>query len=66
MSYSDVMRMPTQERKLFIAIHIAKMEEKKEKIEEEREAALAKQSGGKGSKTKTISGDAVKAYSGKK
>jgi hypothetical protein len=57
-SYSDIMRMPTFERRFYIQTYKEEMEEKKEKMEEQ---AKNSSSGGKGSRSRTVSGEALKS-----
>ena len=61
-TYESVMIMPTYERKMFIDFLKRENNMRDEQVENVRTQA---QSTGKGKRTKTISGDAVKAYSGK-
>lgn len=56
-SYGDLMRMPTYERRLFIQLYREEVEENNERIEE---ANRNRSSGGKGTRSKTISGSALK------
>ena len=63
MSYSDVMNMPTYERRFFIRIFTEQLEDQKERVEEQQKNATA--SNGKGKRVTRISGDAVKNYSGR-
>ena len=57
MSYSDVMSMPVYERRFFIEMFREEMETQKERMDE---ASKNRSSGGKGTRSKTISGDALK------
>ena len=56
--YSDVLMMPTYERRFFLTTFINENEKRKEQMEEQQNNAT---SGGKGTRTSTISGDALKA-----
>jgi hypothetical protein len=56
MSYTDLMRMPTYERRFFMNEFM----NKKEKKEETRTVST-----GKGSRTTKVSGESVKQFSGK-
>ena len=58
MSYSDVLAMPTYERRYFIGMLTKTLEKKEEAIEEAKEQATV--SGGKGSRTSKISGQNLK------
>ena len=57
-SYSDIMKMPTYERRLYIELYKSELEERKERLEE---AQNNRSSGVKGTRTKTISGQALKS-----
>ena len=61
MSYGDVMKMPTYERRLFINMFRKEMDARQEQLENERNNAKPS---GKGSRKRRITGDAVKKYSG--
>ena len=63
MSYSDVMSMPTYERRFFIRIFTEQLEDQKERVEEQQKNATT--SNGKGNRVTRISGDSVKKYSGR-
>jgi hypothetical protein len=60
MSYGDVMKMPTYERRLFINLFKKDMELRQEHMENQKNNS----SSGKGNKKTRITGDAVKKYSG--
>jgi hypothetical protein len=60
--YSDVMNMPTYERRFFINVFTEEIEKRKEKLEESNNKYTYT---GKGTRTTKISGEKVKAYSGK-
>jgi hypothetical protein len=53
-TYDSVMNMPTNERRFYLARHHRRMSEQEEK------AKTNKQSGGKGKRSSSISGDALK------
>ena len=56
--YSDILMMPTYERRFFLTTFINENEKKKEQIEEQQANAT---SGGKGTRTTKVSGDQLKA-----
>jgi len=58
MTYSDVLAMPTYERRYFIGMLTKTLEKKEEAIEEAKEQATV--SGGKGSRTSKVSGQQLK------
>lgn len=63
MSYSDVMAMPTYERRFFIRIFTDQIEKEKERIEEAKKNTTTN---GKGRRVTKISGkESVAKYSGK-
>jgi hypothetical protein len=62
MSYTDVMDMPTYERRFFINIFTEEMEKRKEQMEEAQNKTT---STGKGTRTTKITGEQVKKFSGK-
>ena len=53
-TYDSVMNMPTNERRFYLARHHRRMSEQEEKTK------TNKQSGGKGKRSSSISGDALK------
>jgi len=57
-NYSDVMAMPTYERRFYLGLLTRDTLKKQEKMEEMQEAAKSKNS--KGSRTTRVSGDALK------
>jgi hypothetical protein len=59
MSYTDVMKMPTYERRLFINIFKREMDNRQEQMENVKNS-----NSGKGKRTRRITGDEVKKYSG--
>lgn len=58
MSYSDIMRMPTFERRFYIQMYREEMEKQEEEL---KEIKNNKKSGGKGTRSSTISGEALKS-----
>ena len=58
MSYSDVLMMPTYERRFFLTTFINEKEKQKEHMEEQKNNVS---SGGKGTRTTKISGEALKS-----
>lgn len=56
-TYRDVMDMPVYERRFYIEMFKDEMDQQKERMDEMKKQ---KSSGGKGTRTKTISGDALK------
>jgi hypothetical protein len=56
--YSDVMSMPVYERRFFIEMFKDEMEQQKERMDE---AKKNRSSGGKGTRSKTVSGEALKS-----
>lgn len=54
-TYDSVMNMPTNERRFYLARHHRRMSEQEEKIKDK------KQSVGKGKRSTSISGDALKS-----
>lgn len=58
MTYTDVLSMPTYERRFFIGQLTRDSVKREEQMEKAREQSQA--SNGKGSRTKKISGDALK------
>ena len=54
-TYDSVMNMPTNERRFYLARHHRRMSEQEEKTK------ANKQSGGKGKRSSSISGDALKS-----
>lgn len=57
-SYSDVLSMPTYERRFFLTTFINENEKRKEHMEEQQNNMT---SGGKGTRTTKISGEALKS-----
>lgn len=57
-SYSDIMNMPTYERKFFIGLLMKKQEKRQEEIDNLKSKASSSSS--KGTKKSRISGDALK------
>jgi hypothetical protein len=57
-SYGDLMTMPTYERRFYIDMFKNEMEMRKEHIEEAKNNA---KSGGKGSRSSKVSGEALKS-----
>jgi hypothetical protein len=53
-TYDSVMNMPTNERRFYLARHHRRMSEQEQDIQPK------KQNGGKGKRSSTISGDALK------
>ena len=62
-SYNEIMEMPVHERRFFINIFTEQREKEEEKLEELRNNS--NMSSSKGTRTKRISGNAVKNFSGK-
>lgn len=58
MSYSDVLAMPTYERRFFLGQKTRELVKKEEQMEKNREQQQSKNS--KGSRTTRVSGDALK------
>jgi hypothetical protein len=58
MTYSDVMVMPTYERRYYLGMLTKDFERKQEQIEEQKEQQTT--SGGKGSRTSKVSGQQLK------
>lgn len=58
MTYTDVLSMPTYERRFFIGQLTREAAKREEQMERAREQSQA--NNGKGSRTKRISGDALK------
>ena len=58
MTYSDVMAMPTYERRYYLGMLTKDFERKQEQIEEQKDQQTT--SGGKGSRTSKISGNQLK------
>lgn len=58
MTYSDVMAMPTYERRYYLGMLTKDFERKEEQIEEQRNQSNT--SGSKGSRTSTVSGQQLK------
>jgi hypothetical protein len=58
MTYSDVMAMPTYERRYYLGMLTKDFERKQEQIEEQKEQQTT--SGGKGSRTSKVSGQQLK------
>jgi len=56
--YSDVLSMPTYERRFFLTTFINENEKRKEQIEEQQSNTT---SNGKGTRTTKVSGDQLKA-----
>jgi len=56
--YSDVLAMPTYERRFFLTKFIGENEKRKEQIEEQQSNTT---SNGKGTRTTKVSGDQLKA-----
>lgn len=56
--YSDVLMMPTYERRYFLTSFINENEKQKERMEEQQGNTT---SGGRGTRTTKISGDALKS-----
>jgi hypothetical protein len=59
MSYSDILSMPTYERRFFIGMLTKDVVKKQEQIDAMKEQATTKNS--KGSRTTRVSGDALKS-----
>lgn len=59
MSYSDVLSMPTYERRFFIGMLTRDIMKKQELIEEQQQQATVNTS--KGNRTTRVSGDALKS-----
>jgi hypothetical protein len=59
MTYSDVMAMPTYERRYYLGMLTKEFERKEEAIEEAKEQTTT--SGGKGSRTSKVSGQQLKS-----
>lgn len=57
-SYSDILMMPTYERRFFLTTFINENEKIKEKADEQAQSAT---SGGKGTRTTIVSGDQLKS-----
>jgi len=58
MTYSDVMVMPTYERRYYLGMLTKDFERRQEQIEEQKEQQTT--SGGKGSRTSKVSGQQLK------
>jgi len=58
MSYSDIMLMPTYERRFFLGLLSKDAREREEQAEEMKQQAVSKNS--KGSRTTKVSGEALK------
>ena len=58
MTYSDVMAMPTYERRYYLGMLTKDFERKQEQIEQQKEQQTT--SGGKGSRTSKVSGQQLK------
>lgn len=58
MNYSDVLAMPTYERRFFLGQKTRELVKKEEQMEKNREQQQSKNS--KGSRTTRVSGDALK------
>ena len=58
-SYADVMMMPTSSRRYFLGLLTRDTEQRNQQMEEQR--AKYEKRNSKGSKTTTVSGDALKA-----
>lgn len=58
MTYSDVMAMPTYERRYYLGMLTKDFERKQEQIEEQKDQQTT--SGGKGSRTSKVSGQQLK------
>lgn len=58
MSYSDVLAMPTYERRFFLGQKTREFEKKEEQMEKNKEQQQSK--GSKGSRTTRVSGNALK------
>jgi len=56
--YSEVMSMPVYERRFYIEMFKDEMEMQKERMDDARKNAT---SGGKGTRSKTVSGEALKS-----
>lgn len=56
-TYRDVMDMPVYERRFYIEMFKDEMDQQKERMDEMKKQ---KSSGGKGTRTTTVSGDALK------
>jgi hypothetical protein len=63
MTYSDVMNMPTYERRFFIRTYTEQIEKHKEQIEESEKNKITNTK--KGERIRRVSGNSVKDYSGK-
>ena len=59
MSYSDVLAMPTYERRFFLGLLNRDVIQRQEHMEEMKEKAQSK--GGKGTRQTRVSGDALKS-----
>ncbi len=60
MSYSDVLAMPTYERRFFLSMLTKEAREREEETERMREEIRNRSNGSKGSRSTRISGDALK------
>lgn len=60
-TYNDVLSMPTYERRFFLSLLTKEAHERREEVERMREDAKTRTSGGKGSRTTRLSGDALKS-----
>jgi hypothetical protein len=58
MSYSDIMVMPTYERRFYIDMFKSDMDKEQDRYDE---AKKNNSSGGKGTRSKTVSGNALKS-----
>jgi hypothetical protein len=59
-SYSDVLAMPTYERRFFLSLLTKEAREREEETERMREEIRNRSNGSKGSRSTRISGDALK------
>jgi len=57
-NYSDVLELPTYERRFFLGLLSKDFQKREEEIEKAQQQAKSK--GGKGNRTSTVSGDALK------
>lgn len=60
-TYSDVLAMPTYERRYFLGLLTREAKKREEEAEKLRDQARSKNNGGKGSRSTRISGDTLKS-----
>jgi len=63
LTYSDIQKVPTARRKYWLSLEKGLIDKEKEEV---AKIQAQQNSSGKGKRTKTISGDGLKQYSGKK